>query len=57
LYDLYRKPNLKLEPKEKLGDIILVVATKPAITINLGENERCTILGLKMSHSGNNEEV
>lgn len=52
-----KKPNLKLEPKEKLGDIILVVATKPAITINLGENERCTILGLKMSHSGNNEEV
>lgn len=31
----HSKPNLKLEPKEKLGDIILVVSFKPAITINL----------------------
>jgi len=51
------KPNLKLEPKEKLGDIIIVVSTKPGITINLKPHEKCTIIGLKLSHSGNNEEV
>lgn len=51
------KPGLRIEPKEKIGDIILVVSTKPAITIDLKKNEKCTILGLKISHSGNNEDV
>ena len=52
------KPGLRIEPKkEKVGDIILVVSTKPAITIDLQKNEKCTILGLKISHSGNNEDV
>jgi len=44
-----------LEPKDKLGDIILVVGSKPAITINLKPDQRCTVVGMKMSHSGNNE--
>ena len=51
------KPGLQIEPKEKLGDIILVVNSKPAITINLKKNEKCTILGIKISHSGNTEEL
>lgn len=51
------KPGLQIEPKEKLGDIILVVNSKPAITINLKKNEKCTIIGIKISHSGNTEEL
>lgn len=51
------KNGLRLEPKEKVGDIIIVVSSSPAITINLKKDERCTIVGLKMSHSGNSEDV
>ncbi len=54
---IIRKPGIKIEPKEKLGDIILVVSTKPAITIELDKNEKCHITGLKISHSGNNDDV
>lgn len=46
-----------MEPKEKIGDIIIVVSSKPTITIDLKEGEKCTITGLKMSHSGNSEDV
>ena len=46
-----------MEPKEKVGDIIVVVSSSPAIIIDLKKDERCTIVGLKMSHSGNNEDV
>ena len=35
----------------------MVVSSKPAITIDLKKDERCTIIGLKMSHSGNSEDV
>lgn len=52
-----KKPGITIEPKDKLGDIILVVSTRPAITINLKKNEKCTILGIKVSHSGNSEDV
>ena len=48
---------MRLEPKEKIGDIIIVVSSKPTITIDLKEGEKCTITGLKMSHSGNSEDV
>ena len=30
---------------------------KPAITINLKKGEKCTIIGMKLSHSGNTEDV
>ena len=33
------KPGLIIEPKEKEGDIILVVSSRPAITIRLENNE------------------
>lgn len=53
----FRKPNLILEPKEKIGDIIMVVSSKPAFYINLKEGEKCTIIGIKLSHSGNSEDL
>lgn len=51
------KNGLRLEPKEKVGDIIVVVSSQPAIMIDLKKEERCTIVGLKMSHSGNSEDL
>jgi F-box protein 11 len=41
-----------LEPKDKIGDIILVVPSNPAVLINLKHDQKCTIVGMKMSHSG-----
>lgn len=35
----------------------MIVNTKPAITIDLKKNEKCTITGLKISHSGNSEDL
>lgn len=54
---MINKNGLRLEPKEKVGDIIVVVSSSPTITIDLQKDERCTIVGLKMSHSGNSEDV
>jgi F-box protein 11 len=48
---------LRLEPKEKLGDIILVVSSGPAITIKLKPDQNIFISGMKMSHSGKSEEA
>ncbi len=48
---------MTLEPKEKVGDIIIVVKSKPAIFIDLKPEEKCTLFGMKISHSGNNEDV
>ena len=53
---IIKKSGLTLEPKEKLGDIIIVVNVKPAITVNLKKHEKCTIIGIKISHSGNFDE-
>ncbi|CAK85226.1 unnamed protein product (macronuclear) [Paramecium tetraurelia] len=54
---LINKPGLRLEPKDKNGDIIIVVSSKPTILVDLQKDERCTLIGLKMSHSGTSEEV
>ncbi|KAL4497849.1 hypothetical protein ABPG72_000604 [Tetrahymena utriculariae] len=51
------KPDLTLEPKEKVGDIILVVQNKPAIRINLQPGQSCKISSMKLSHSGTNENI
>ena len=39
-----------------MGDIIIVVSSKPTITIDLEKDQRCTLVGLKMSHSGNTDD-
>ncbi|CAD8139625.1 unnamed protein product [Paramecium pentaurelia] len=51
------KPGLRLEPKEKVGDIILVVSSQPTVLVDLVGDQRCTLIGLKISHSGTSEEV
>ena len=39
------KPGLVLEPKDKVGDIIIVVQSRPAIHVDLKEGETCQISG------------
>ncbi|KRX06051.1 Pectin lyase fold/virulence factor [Pseudocohnilembus persalinus] len=50
------KPGLRLEPKEKTGDIIIFAQKSAAITIDLDLNQKCFIIGIKLCHSGFNEE-
>lgn len=47
------KPNLRFEPNERNGDIILLVEQGPALLIDLKPEERCYVAGLKISHHGN----
>jgi F-box protein 11 len=35
------KPGLVLEPKDKVGDIIIVVQSRPAIHVDLKEGDTC----------------
>eukprot|EP01017_Pseudomicrothorax_dubius_P037831 TRINITY_DN5597_c0_g1_i1.p1 TRINITY_DN5597_c0_g1~~TRINITY_DN5597_c0_g1_i1.p1 ORF type:complete len:544 (+),score=130.28 TRINITY_DN5597_c0_g1_i1:50-1681(+) len=52
-----RKNNIRLEPKDRSGDFILVVEKRPAILIEIGKEEKCFLVGIKISHYGNSEEI
>ncbi|KRX05550.1 Pectin lyase fold/virulence factor [Pseudocohnilembus persalinus] len=54
---IIKKNGLILEARDKVGDIIMVVENKPAIIVELQEGQKCTIKGMKLSHSGNTEDV
>lgn len=54
---MFRVPNITIKPKDKSGDVILVVDKKPAILVELGIDEKCVISGLKVSHNGNADEM
>lgn len=47
----YSKP-VKLEPRDKNGDVIIVASKGPAVLVDIKSNELCIITGLKMSHIG-----
>ncbi|EGR30705.1 hypothetical protein IMG5_125070, partial [Ichthyophthirius multifiliis] len=50
------KPSIRLEPKEKIGDIIIIGSKGPVILIDLQKQEKCHLLGLKLAHTGMTDE-
>ena len=47
-----RKPGLTLQPTTRNANVMIIVSAMPAILITLNENEKCTLIGLKLCHSG-----
>ncbi|EGR29591.1 hypothetical protein IMG5_152750 [Ichthyophthirius multifiliis] len=50
------KPNLIIESKEKVGDIIIIIENKPAIIVDLAPNQSCSISNIKFNHNASNQE-
>ena len=52
---IIRKNGLKIQPRDEIGDIILVASKGACILVDLQQDEKVEIEGIKIAHCGNND--
>jgi F-box protein 11 len=52
---IIQKGGITMQPQDEKDDVICVVTQGPTILINIKPEHTCTIIGLKISHSGTNQ--
>ncbi|KAL4501682.1 hypothetical protein ABPG72_018733 [Tetrahymena utriculariae] len=50
------KPQLRLEAKDKSGDVVILGNKGPVILLNVQKSEKCHLVGLKIAHTGQVED-
>ena len=53
----FRKPGLTIQSTSEDGKVLIIVNAHPAILIDLKDGEECTLINLKLSHSGEGEKT
>ena len=50
------KPNITLMAKNENQNIMVISINNPTLVVDLPQSEICTIIGLKLAHSGNQDD-
>jgi len=50
------KNGLTIMSKNEINDVTIISVKRPTISIDLKKDETCSLIGLKISHSGNKND-